>query len=62
MSNIAFMRNTVNHVEKLFNFYVENKKNIRQLRKREIIKILFFKWSVFIDMAKLKMKKNTNNS
>ena len=28
MSNIGFMRNTVNHIEKLFNFYVENKKKI----------------------------------
>ena len=26
MSNIGFMRNTVNYIEKLFNFYIENKK------------------------------------
>lgn len=28
MSNIGFMRNTVNYIEKLFNFYIENKKKI----------------------------------
>ena len=28
MSNIGFMRNTVNHIERLFYFYMKNKKNI----------------------------------
>lgn len=60
MSNISFMRNTVNYIEKLFNFYIENKKNTHQPWKRKTIKILFFKWNVFLDTAKWKMKRNIN--
>lgn len=61
MSNIGFMRNTVNHIERLFYFYMKNKKNIRQNWKKKVIVLSFFKWSVFIDMVKWKTKKNISS-
>ena len=42
MSNIGFMRNTVNHIEKLFNFYVENKKKYPSAVEKEDYKNFVF--------------------
>lgn len=42
MSNIGFMRNTVNHIEKLFNFYVENKKKCPSALEKEDYKNFVF--------------------
>ena len=35
MSNIGFMRNTVNYIEALFNFYIENKKKYPSTQEKE---------------------------
>lgn len=35
MSNIGFMRNTVNHIERLFYFYMKNKKKYPSAIEKE---------------------------
>lgn len=42
MSNIGFMRNTVDYIEKLFNFYVENKKKYPSAEEKERYKNFVF--------------------
>ena len=41
MSNIGFMRNTVNHIERLFYFYMENKKYPSAIEKEEYKNFVF---------------------
>lgn len=42
MSNIDFMRNTVNHIEKLFYFYMKNKKKYPSAIEKEDYKNFVF--------------------
>lgn len=42
MSNIGFMRNTVNYIENLFNFYIENKKKYPSAPEKEDYKNFVF--------------------
>ena len=42
MSNIGFMRNTVNHIERLFYFYMENKKKYPSAIEKEEYKNFVF--------------------
>lgn len=42
MSNIGFMRNTVNYIEKLFDFYIENKKKYPSAVEKEDYKKFVF--------------------
>lgn len=62
MSYIGFMRNTVNHIEKLFNKYLQNTKIYPSSLEKKITKTLFSRWSVFTDMEKWKTRKNTKSS
>lgn len=42
MSNIGFMRNTVNHIERLFYFYMKNKKKYPSAIEKEEYKNFVF--------------------
>lgn len=42
MSNIGFMRNTVNHIERLFYFYMKNKKKYPSVIEKEEYKNFVF--------------------
>ena len=57
MSNIGFMRNTVNHIEKLFNFYVENKKKYPSAVEKEDYKNFVFQMERIFRYGEMEDKK-----
>lgn len=52
MSYIGFMRNTVSHIEKLFNKYMENSRAIHRHSKKEDYKNFVFQRNASTDTAR----------